>query len=181
MIGAFSHRCNSRHRLAESVRRCASPKAITWSTHSRRIDPINLSAKPFCQGEPGAMGLSRMPMARNRCMTADAPILGCADPTRCRGHWPHTQPPRPGRIASSICADLICDRDRHSALYTSNRGTHSSMISECFHGVSFMKSRRHFPVMLGEYWIYVLAVVISITTLMLLYSHNGPIGLPRWW
>jgi hypothetical protein len=25
--------------------------------------------------------------------------------------WPHTQPPRPGRIASSICADLICDRD----------------------------------------------------------------------
>jgi hypothetical protein len=112
MIGAFSHRCNSRHRLAESFRRCASPKAITWSTHSRRIDPINLSAKPFCQGEPGAMGLSRMPMARNRCMTADAPILGCADPTRCRGHWPHTQPPRPGRIASSICADLICDRDK---------------------------------------------------------------------
>jgi len=41
-----------------------------------------------------------------------------------------------------------------------------------------MKFRRHFPVMLGEYWIYVLAVVISITTLMLLYSHNGPIGLP---
>src|SRR5437016_7629908 len=30
-----------------------------WSTHSRRIDPINLSAKPFYQGEPGAMGLSR--------------------------------------------------------------------------------------------------------------------------
>jgi hypothetical protein len=55
------------------------------------------------------------------------------------------------------------------------------MISECFHGVSFMKFRSHFPVMLGEYWIYVLAVVISITTLMLLYSHNGPIGLPRWW
>ena len=25
------------------------------STHSRRIDPISLSAKPFCQGEPGAM------------------------------------------------------------------------------------------------------------------------------
>jgi hypothetical protein len=44
-----------------------------------------------------------------------------------------------------------------------------------------MKFRRHSPVMLGEYWIYVLAVVISITTLMLLYSHNGPIGLPRWW
>jgi len=37
-----------------------------WSTHSRRIDPISRSAKPFCQGEAGAMGLSLMPMARNR-------------------------------------------------------------------------------------------------------------------
>src|SRR5260221_10693438 len=36
-----------------------SPSTTIWSTHSRRIDPINLSAKPFCQGEPGAMGLSR--------------------------------------------------------------------------------------------------------------------------
>jgi hypothetical protein len=34
-----------------------------WSTHSRRIDPISRSAKPFCQGEAGAVGLSRMPMA----------------------------------------------------------------------------------------------------------------------
>src|SRR5438876_6419001 len=32
--------------------------------------PISLSAKPFCQGEPGAIGLSRMPMVRNRCVTA---------------------------------------------------------------------------------------------------------------
>src|SRR5207245_3720477 len=54
-------------------RKCASPKTTGWSTHSRRIDPISLSAKPFCQGEPGAMGLSRMPMVRNRCVTA-API-----------------------------------------------------------------------------------------------------------
>ena len=47
---------------------------------------------------------------------AHAPILeqGCADPTRCRGRWSHTQPPRPGRIASPSCADLICDR--HSRL-----------------------------------------------------------------
>ncbi len=37
-----------------------------WSTHSRRIDPINRSTKPFCQGEAGAIGLSRMPMARSR-------------------------------------------------------------------------------------------------------------------
>src|SRR5882724_6719297 len=27
---------------------------MMWSTHSRRIDPISRSAKPFCQGEAGA-------------------------------------------------------------------------------------------------------------------------------
>jgi len=35
-----------------------------WSTHLRRI-AINRSANEFCHGEPGAMGLSRMPMARS--------------------------------------------------------------------------------------------------------------------
>jgi hypothetical protein len=39
-------------------------------THSRRVVPINLSAKQFCHGEPGAMRLSRIPMARNRRVTA---------------------------------------------------------------------------------------------------------------
>jgi hypothetical protein len=29
---------------------------MTWSKHSRRIDPISCSAKPFCQGEDGAIG-----------------------------------------------------------------------------------------------------------------------------
>jgi hypothetical protein len=33
-----------------------------------------------------------------------------------------------------------------------------------------MKLRRHFPIVLGEYWIYVLACLISITILTLLYS-----------
>ena len=47
-----------------------SPNATTWSVHSRLIDPINRSAKPFCHGDPGAMGLSRMPMARSRRVTA---------------------------------------------------------------------------------------------------------------
>jgi hypothetical protein len=31
--------------------------------------PISLSANPFCYGEPAAMGLPRMPMARNRRVT----------------------------------------------------------------------------------------------------------------
>ena len=60
-------------------RKCASPKTITWSTHSRRIDPISLSAKPFCQGEPEAMGLSRMPMARNRRVTAAIDAIPITD------------------------------------------------------------------------------------------------------
>jgi hypothetical protein len=33
-----------------------------------------------------------------------------------------------------------------------------------------MKLRRHFPIMLGEYGVYVLACLISITILTLLYS-----------
>jgi hypothetical protein len=32
-------------------RKCVSPRTTIWFAHSRRIDPINLSAKPFCQGE----------------------------------------------------------------------------------------------------------------------------------
>jgi hypothetical protein len=30
----------------------------------------HLWAKPFCQGEPGTIGLSRMPMARDQWVTA---------------------------------------------------------------------------------------------------------------
>jgi hypothetical protein len=55
-------------------RRCASPKTTIWSTHSRRIDPINLSAKPFCQGKPRAMGLSRMPSVRDNNAIDAIPI-----------------------------------------------------------------------------------------------------------
>jgi hypothetical protein len=35
-----------------------------WSRHSRRIDPINRSAKPFCQGEALASGEDRGVIAR---------------------------------------------------------------------------------------------------------------------
>src|SRR3954465_5366672 len=33
--------------------------------------PISRSAKPFCHGERGAIGLSRMPIARRRCLTTE--------------------------------------------------------------------------------------------------------------
>ena len=36
----------------------------------RRIDPINLSAKQFCQGERNEVGQSRMPIARTRALNA---------------------------------------------------------------------------------------------------------------
>src|SRR5215472_17863308 len=55
-------------------RRCASPKTMMWSAHSRRIDPISRSAKPFCQGEAGAIGLSRMPIARSRRGRGKVPL-----------------------------------------------------------------------------------------------------------
>jgi hypothetical protein len=44
-----------------------------------------------------------------------------------------------------------------------------------------MELGKQLPVMLGEYWVYALAGVISITTLTLLYSYDGPVVWPRWW
>jgi hypothetical protein len=41
---------------------------------------MSLSAYPFCQGEPGAMGLSRIPMARN-VDHHNVPPLECWDQT----------------------------------------------------------------------------------------------------
>jgi hypothetical protein len=71
---------------------------------------------------------------------------------------------QPGLSVGSQDADSV-------QLNTCNRAAHSRTVSGCFHGVSFMNLRTHFPVMLGEYWVYVLAGIISITILMLLYSQ----------
>src|ERR1700736_4069361 len=62
-MGVMKQDCSNRLIILEPVADFHRPKTITWSKHSRRIDPINRSAKPFCQGEDGAIGLSRMPMA----------------------------------------------------------------------------------------------------------------------
>jgi hypothetical protein len=56
-------------KLAKGPAQMCLPEHVMWSRHSRRIVPISLSAYPFCHGEPGAMGLSRMPMARIRRVT----------------------------------------------------------------------------------------------------------------
>jgi hypothetical protein len=47
-------------------RRCRSPNTTTWSRHYRRIEPISRSACPFCHGDCGAVGRSRMPIERTR-------------------------------------------------------------------------------------------------------------------
>src|SRR5258708_6345999 len=43
------------------------PRAY-WQSHSRRIEPIALSQYPFCHGDRGAVGRSRMLIARRRRM-----------------------------------------------------------------------------------------------------------------
>jgi hypothetical protein len=40
-----------------------------WSRHSRRIEPISLSAYAFCHGERGDVGWSRMPIDRSLRIT----------------------------------------------------------------------------------------------------------------
>jgi hypothetical protein len=44
-----------------------------------------------------------------------------------------------------------------------------------------MKFRGRLLIMRGEYWVYVLAGVISTTTVTMLYLHDKPSGLLRWW
>jgi hypothetical protein len=51
-------------------RRWRSPRTRTWSRHSRRIEPMSLSAKGFCHGLWGAVSTSRIPMPSTRCRTA---------------------------------------------------------------------------------------------------------------
>src|SRR5437764_7439159 len=85
---------------------------MTWSTHSRRIDPISLSAKPFCQGEAGAMGLSRIPIARNRRVTAAVDAIPIADQV-ARGLIPReclrdlARDPFRGRIRCGVDPDKV--------------------------------------------------------------------------
>src|ERR1700738_2136784 len=91
-------------------RRCISPKTMTWSTHSRRIDPISRSAKPFCQGEAGAVGLSRMPMARNRYAAIDPvaiadQVVRCLIPRKCLRYL--TCNPLPRRVCCDVDPDEV--------------------------------------------------------------------------
>jgi hypothetical protein len=79
-----------------------------WSTHSRRIDPISRSTKPFCQGEVGAVGLSRMPMARSASDDAAIDPVAIADqvvpsliPGKCLGYL----------TCNPFCRRMCCNVD----------------------------------------------------------------------
>jgi len=64
------------HAIVECDILAKDPAQGSLSEHDQVVEafppivPISLSAYPFCHGEPGAIGLSRMPMARSRRLTA---------------------------------------------------------------------------------------------------------------
>ena len=60
----FGCDCSNWRKPRSRCRRCRSPTTTIWSRHSRRIDPISLSQYPFCHGDRGAVGRSRIPIAR---------------------------------------------------------------------------------------------------------------------
>jgi hypothetical protein len=47
-------------------------------------------------------------------------------------------------------------------------------------GAARMNIRTSFPVMLGEYWVYALAIVNSAVILALLYTLKAPIRFGIW-
>src|ERR1700737_2325003 len=59
-----------------------------WSRHSRRTEPMSLSTYAFCQGDRGAIGWSRMPIARIRCRKT-GPYEVSRSRMRSRGAWSH--------------------------------------------------------------------------------------------
>src|ERR1700680_2823447 len=64
-------------------RRWRSPNTTTWSRHSLRIEPISLSAYPFCQGERGDVGRSRMPIDRILRIPALGRRISSPDHVQC--------------------------------------------------------------------------------------------------
>ena len=51
MKDAFALRCSTQVYDNSRCLRCRSPNTMTWSRHSRRMEPIRRSAYPFCQGD----------------------------------------------------------------------------------------------------------------------------------
>src|ERR1700674_456290 len=106
--------------ILESRRRCASLKTMMWSKHSRRIDPINRSAKPFCQGDSRCGRLvSDAHSAKSAC------DYGAVDPIAVPDHVTRSLSPREG-LSYLTCNPLRCragcdvDPDEISAIKPHN-------------------------------------------------------------
>src|SRR5450755_2542356 len=102
--------CSNRRKDFRMRRRCASPKTMMWSTHSRRIDPISRSAKTFCQGEEGAIGLSLMYAhgAQSACDDRTIDAIPVAD------HVARSFIPREcfcDLARNPFCSRMCCDAD----------------------------------------------------------------------
>jgi hypothetical protein len=100
LLYLWHHAARSQVPSAKSipVRIRRSPKTITWSKQSRRIEPIARSQYPFCQGERAAVGRSRMPIARIR-LTKASPYTRSRSRNRYFGGF--SQP-----IASVTCCAI---------------------------------------------------------------------------
>lgn len=83
---------------------------MIWSLHSRQIDPINLSATPLCQGDLGAISLSRMPIVPGRRVIGGAiGLILIADQAAWRF------------IPGNCLRDLMCDPLRGRPGYACRR------------------------------------------------------------
>src|SRR6202047_1441160 len=79
-------------------RRCRSPNTTTWSRHSRRIEPISLSAYAFCHGERG-----------ESWSVANAYRSESADKDVTIGPVPVTNEITGSLVPPACFRDLICD------------------------------------------------------------------------
>src|SRR5664280_3258661 len=93
-----------------------------WSRHSRRIEPMSLSTQAFCQGDRGAIGWSRMPIARIRCKKT-RPYEVSRSRMRYRGAWSHGNASVTWREIHSAVGFAVTPNDtqsRRCLLYTSD-------------------------------------------------------------
>src|SRR5476649_107111 len=102
-----------------------------WSRHSRRIEPMSLSTYAFCHGDRGAIGRSRMPMARRRC-TKTGPYEASRSLMRYRGAWSHGKASVIWREIHSAVGFPVTPNDsqirRRSEEHTSELQSHSELV-----------------------------------------------------
>ena len=94
------------HVTEQQVTEVALAEHNTWSRHSLRIEPISLSAYPFCQGERGDVGRSRMPI--DRSLRIDLTIGAVAVTNEIAGSL------FPAAGFRDLICDLICDPGRET-------------------------------------------------------------------